>query len=179
MSRTSGQKVERMGQQLKDRLKRSPCTGGASGKVHDQRRAEGSADGPAQRGKGRVLQALGAHAFRQPLDDPIADHARRLWSYIARGKSCTTRGNDQTSPGGIAPQGDRDQVYLIGQCLACYCTYACCLKQARDCGTRQIVLLSTKTTIADCQDDDTGIGLKSHLVSLRPSIPPLYQLSES
>src|SRR6185312_2881967 len=82
----ASQQVERVGQQRENRCKRSAGAPNTSRQVDDERLAHGPAHAPAERGQRRLAGSLSAHPLGKSVDQPVADHPRRLGGHIARRK---------------------------------------------------------------------------------------------
>ena len=79
MHGASGEQVQSVRQQRKNGAERRAGSGGAAGKVDDQRAADGTADGAAERGE-LALRLFGCtgQAWEGPGRRPVKDFTRTI-----------------------------------------------------------------------------------------------------
>ena len=117
MGGATGQQIERVGQQRKNRRERSSRTGRTPREVDDQGAPYRTADCAAQRSKRGVQKTFGAHALGQAIDEPVADKPRGLRGNVSRGQSCASGGHDKICAGCVTSQSRSDEIQLIGERL--------------------------------------------------------------
>lgn len=158
MGGATGQQIERVRQQRKNRRKRGPRTGRTPRQVDDQGAPDRAADCAAQWSKWRVQKTFGAHAFGQAIDQPVTDKPRGLGGNVARGQPCAARGHDKIRAGCVTLQSRGDQIELIGERLHYSNAQPCRLEKLADRGARLVHLLATKAAIANCQNDGASLN---------------------
>jgi hypothetical protein len=107
----SSQQVECVGQQVQHGAQGGGGTCRAAGKVQDERAVAvlrvDAADAAAERGEGRVAQAVLADDFRNAGDEAVADGEGGIGGDIAIAEAGAARGDDQTGAGcGVAERLD-------------------------------------------------------------------------
>jgi hypothetical protein len=95
MAGVSPKKLKGVGEKRKDGLEGCFGTAGAAGKINDERRPHGAADGTAEGGQRSLPDSCRAHCFGQAFDDAFANHAGRLRSDVAWSESCASCRDDQ------------------------------------------------------------------------------------
>ena len=84
-----------MGQDGEDGGEGASGAGGAAGEVDDEGGAQAAADCPAERGEGGFVEAGGAHAFGEAVDEAVADEPGGFGGYVARGEAGSSGGDDE------------------------------------------------------------------------------------
>ncbi len=149
MIRVPGQQIERVGQQRKNGLERSGSTCGIPRNINNQGSAGTSANSAGEWGEGSLLQACGAHAFGQAIDQAIADQARGFRGDIACCQASPTSGYDQVGGGGESTQVLDNGVQIIGNSFLCHERSACAGEQAHQRGAGEVHLSSRDAAVTD------------------------------
>jgi hypothetical protein len=171
MPRPSSQQIKGMRQQRQNRRQRTLCPRRAARQVHNQRPSQRPAHRTAQSGKRRMQQPIGAHAFRQSINQPFTDQPRCLRRHIPRSQPCSPCCHNEICAPGMKPQRRRNQVHLIRQRLGRHRANSGTLQQLANRRSREVNLLSSPAAVADRQHYRANIGRKtrSHPPSLRVS----------
>lgn len=147
-----------MREQGQDRLKRGYGACGVSGEVEDQSVSDGAADPPAKRGEGGLPEAGEAHAFREAVDEALADDARGLGGDIAGGEAGAAGGNDQGCGGGMATKRVDNPIQFIGNRFHCRGYDPGGFETCADGGSREVLLTAVEAAITDGEDGGASTG---------------------
>lgn len=158
-----------MGEQGQDRLERGNGTCGAAGQVEDQSGPQGSAEGPAERGERRLLEACEAHPFRETVDQALANDSGGLGGDIAGRKAGSTGSDDEVCGGGMAAEGIDDLVQFVRNCLHGGGSGACGAQTFGNGRAREVLLPAVEAAVADGENGGAGFGREAgvHRISLR------------
>jgi hypothetical protein len=169
MPRPSGQQIKGVRQQRQNRRQRTLRPRRTARQVHNQSASQRPAHRTAQRSKRRMQQPIGAHAFRQSVDQPFADQPRSLRRHVPRSQSCSARCHNQICALGMMPQPRCNQIHLIRQGLRRHHIHSGSRQQLANRRSREVDLLSPPAAVADRQHNGAHIGRKtrSHAPSLR------------
>jgi hypothetical protein len=172
MVRAASKEIQRVGQQWQNRGEGCSGAGRTTGQIDDKRVADGTADGAAERCERSVKQTVGTHALREAVDNALADLARRFRGYIAGCEAGSASGEEQIGGACAVAQGRGDLVEFVRKGEDVDAGDTCLLQQGNDGRAGEIGLLAQKTTVADGQDDGSGVFHKSrealsHRCSLR------------
>jgi hypothetical protein len=143
------QQLECVRKKRKDSFEGVLSSPGASGQIDDEGTANGSADGAAEGCERGLPNSHCAHAFRQPFDEPFADHPGCFRGNVSRGEPCTSRSHDQVRGGGSPPQSFCNEFDLIGNCLPGDDRKSSPFQEIGDGGAGEILSKSLKTTVAN------------------------------
>ena len=164
----AAKQVERVGQQVEDCGERGFGSGGASGKVDDERLADAAADAAAEGGERSLPDAFSPHALAQAFDEAVAYQAGRLRSDVAEGQARASGGDDEVSLGGVMAQRVGDFAKLVRQRGRLRFGHAGALQQPRNSRPGTIFLGAGGTAVADGEHDGFAVAMKSrsHRTSL-------------
>jgi hypothetical protein len=170
VSGVSRQKVEGVGQQRQNGLERALRAGWAAGEIDDQRFSQASADGSAQRRKGRLPESFRTHSLGQSIDEAFADEPGGLRRDVAWGEAGASGGDDQLGGRSGSAQGGGNDLHLVGNYLGRHGGDPGPSQQIGHGCAGKVLPLAVEAAIADGYDDCPDIGAKSgvHRVSLRP-----------
>jgi hypothetical protein len=96
----------------------------AAGQVEDDAGAEGSADGAAEDGEGRLAAAFGTHQLGDAGQEAVADGEGGLRSDVAGGDAGASCGNHQGGGGGRAAECVLELLLIVWKREAQYCLEA-------------------------------------------------------
>ena len=96
----AGEQVKRVGQNGQSGAEGVNCSGGAAGQVQDETGAQGTAEAAAENRHWSLAAALGAHQFRNAVEEAIADGASGLGRDIAGADAGSAGGDNKASGGG-------------------------------------------------------------------------------
>lgn len=168
MLAVSGEEVESVREQGQHGQQGAFRATGASGKVEHEGAATDAADASAERGEGRVTEAVLAHFFGEAGDESMADGECCFGGDIAGSEACASGGDDQGCAFGGVTQSGLDLRLLVGQHGDVRNGCACCCEDCRDGGAGEICLRSCEAAVADGDDDcaATGEGGNAHPFSI-------------
>lgn len=138
-----------MRKQGEDCLKRGYGACRASGQVEDQRRSHRAADSPTEGREGGLLEAGRAHAFREAVDQALADDSRGFGGDVAKGETGAAGRDDKVRARGVAAKSVDDLIEFIRNGLHGRRWGAGCLKTGGDGGAGEVFLPAIEAAIAD------------------------------
>lgn len=156
MLRAPRQQVKRVRKQVQDRLERRRSSRRTARQIQDQRVARGSADGAAQRSEGCLLEAGGAHTFRDAVHEAFAYDARGFGRDIARSQTGTASGDHQVHARCMTAKRGDDPVQVIGDRLYNGVGDASRSQPIGYRGARKISLAAVEAAIADRENGGAG-----------------------
>ncbi len=130
----------------------------ATGQVENQAAAEGSGDGAAQRGHGRMFQAFAAHSLAKPLHNAFAYRAGSFGRDVPRGNSGSAGCNNESRPRSLLAQCGCNLLDLIGNEEDRIDEETRCAQAVRDRWTGKIVAQSLETGVAHSNDNSGHMG---------------------